>query len=588
MRAVLSGSAAVALVNDGEDWHSIRYEDLETLLPQREEDFVRLFHESRDLDWLVDTSLDEVRIELEDAVDSTEALSLVFDLLDRRLSDETRDAAALELDELALEEVVIERVESVLLATPLPDLIDPVGATAACRRTNCQGTLALLGSWLDLQEAVAESWQAWLQIPVERFGTTEDRNRIQGQLIRHGVFREMAYRCLEPGGFNEVQFEFAGNVTLKRAVPGMIGILNDWTEPFRTISRKDAARIQNDDATENEAWKRQDSGKQNKQLPLKEKQRRIAELKSQITDAIRLQNIDQFQSLLDELVDFHSQTGNVEFCCMSLCDLASTAQQQNQYSTQKVLTERAVRVKPDDAWSWTQHGMALRNKSEFEEALKAYDQALDFGGDVVAQTGRAEVLKAQGKLELALEAYDLVRSQHPENVVALRGRASLLVLMRRWDDALADLDSAEDGRDIDWFNQHLRAVIYLRTNRRAEARLILSNGVENCPHTESRDYFRATLAQAFAAEGELVTARELAEQITYSRFDRSKNVLLTHILEQEKKLDLAREVYERLPEPANDDDVEVFSELQRRVTGLEPAKSNEWLQEHIFRLVLTA
>lgn len=157
MQAVVSGSAAVAFVKDGEDWHSIRYENLETLLPQREEDFARLFHEARDLGWLVDTTLDEVRNELEDAVDSSEALSLVFDLLDRRLSNETREAAALELDELAFEEVVIQRVENVLLASPLPELIDSVGAIAACRRTNCQGTLALLDSWLDLQEFVTES-----------------------------------------------------------------------------------------------------------------------------------------------------------------------------------------------------------------------------------------------------------------------------------------------------------------------------------------------------------------------------------------------------------------------------------------------
>ena len=160
--------------------------------------------------------------------------------------------------------------------------------------------------------------------------------------------------------------------------------------------------------------------------------------------------------------------------------------------------------------------------------------------------------------------------------------------MKRWEHALADLDSAENGRGVDWIAQHIRAVIYLRTNRREEAKSILKNGVENCPHSESRDYFRATLAQMLAADGQLADARKLAEQITYSRFDRSRNVLLTHILEQEKKLDLAREAYERLPEPANDDDVEVFSELQRRVTGLEPAHSNEWLQEHIFRLVLTA
>ena len=291
-------------------------------------------------------------------------------------------------------------------------------------------------------------------------------------------------------------------------------------------------------------------------------------------------------SKVDELINFQTQTGDPGFCCMSLCDLAIVAQRQSLFTVQEMLTARAVRLKPDDAW--TQHGKSLLNVGELSNALEAYDSALEFGGDVVAQNGRAEVLKAQGQLGEALSAYDAVRRQHPENVVAICGRASLLVLMQRWEAALAELDLAEQGRGADWIAQHIRAVVYLRTKRRDAARSILSNGAVNCPESEQRDYFRATLAQMMVAEGELESARELAEQLTYSRFDKTKNVLLTHILEKEQKLDEAREIYERLPEPTCDDDAEVCQELQRRVTGLEPRQSNEWIQNQLYRLVLTA
>ncbi|MDA0808230.1 MAG: tetratricopeptide repeat protein, partial [Planctomycetota bacterium] len=418
MQAVLSGSAAVALVNDGKNWHSIRYEDLETLLPQREEDFARLFHEARDLDWLDDTSLEEVRNELEKTVDSTEALSLVFDLLDRRLSDETRDAAALELDELALEEVVIERVENVLLATPLPEFADTTGARSACRRTNCQGTLALLESWLDLQEAVTESWHAWLQIPVERFGTTEDRNRIQGQLIRHGVFREMAHHCLEPGGINDVQFKFARDAMLKQTAPGIIGILKDWTEPFRTISQTKLDDDHAADLSETDFEQPEARNRRHKQLSLAEVRRHISHAKDQIIVAIQQKAADRTNELIEDLIVFHRQHSRNVHCCMSLCDLAIAAQQHGQFQIQQTLTTRAIGLKPDDAWAWTQYGKALHNLGNLQHAIEAYDHALEYGGDVVAQNGRAEVLKAQGKLDLALEAYDIVTTQHPENVVA--------------------------------------------------------------------------------------------------------------------------------------------------------------------------
>lgn len=553
MRAVLSGSAAVALVNDGEDWHSIRYEDLETLLPQQEEDFVRLFHEARDLDWLEETTLDDVRVELEDAVDSSEALNLVLYLLDGRLSDDTRDAAARELDELALEEVVIERVENVLLATPLPDRIDTPGAVAACRRTNCQAVLALLDSWLDLQESVTESCHAWLRIPEARFKEPEDRERIQGQLIRHGVFREMAHRCLEPGGFNEVQFQFAGDVSLKLAVPGVVGILNDWTEPFRSISRAKVTEDQRAEPREKDFEESTASAERKKKLPLSEILRRVAHFKEQIVAAMHRQPGERVHELIEELVEFQSQHGKSEYCCMSLCDLAAIAQQQHQFSIQFMLTSRAVRLKPDDARSWTQHGVSLSNIGDYVKSLEAYDRAAEYGEDVVVQTGRA----------------------------------SVLVLMRRWDDALDALHEAErDGGD--WVTRHIRAVIFLRTNRREDARSILRDGVNNCPESESRDYFRATLAQLLIPEGKLQSARELVEQMSDCRLGTPRSALLTHILEQEGKLEEARQACERLPEPTNDEDAEVFAELQLRAAGSEPAKSNDWLQDQILRMVLTA
>ena len=46
------------------------------------------------------------------------------------------------------------------------------------------------------------------------------------------------------------------------------------------------------------------------------------------------------------------------------------------------------------------------------------------GQQFVAQTGRAEVLKAMGRFQDALDAYDAVRQDHPENVVAQTGNCT--------------------------------------------------------------------------------------------------------------------------------------------------------------------
>ena len=67
--------------------------------------------------------------------------------------------------------------------------------------------------------------------------------------------------------------------------------------------------------------------------------------------------------------------------------------------------------------------------------------------NVVAQTGRAEVLKAQGRLDDALAAFDGVIVKWPDNVVAQNGRAEVLKAQgRSLDDALA----AFDGVIVKW------------------------------------------------------------------------------------------------------------------------------------------
>ena len=78
--------------------------------------------------------------------------------------------------------------------------------------------------------------------------------------------------------------------------------------------------------------------------------------------------------------------------------------------------------------------------SRLEEALSAYETTIErFPENVVAQTGRAEVLKALGRYTEALALYEEIERRFPEDVVLRTGRAGLLVVMGRHQAARAFL-----------------------------------------------------------------------------------------------------------------------------------------------------
>jgi tetratricopeptide (TPR) repeat protein len=85
----------------------------------------------------------------------------------------------------------------------------------------------------------------------------------------------------------------------------------------------------------------------------------------------------------------------------------------------------------------------LRAMGRLQEALDAYDSAIaEHPENVFAKTGKAETLRAMGRLQEALDAYDSAIAEHPENVVTKNGRAETLRAMGRLQEALDAYDSA--------------------------------------------------------------------------------------------------------------------------------------------------
>ncbi len=616
MRAVLSGRAAVAILYEGDSWHSMTYEESELLTPCHAAQATTLLRNAHDLIWLEDVSVEDVRDRLADVVDSTEALDCVLYLLDGSLQPETRDAVALEFEELAAWPEIVEEVESVLFASPLPAFADMDGAIAACERTDAKAAAQLFRHWHSLQPTVQAVYDAWLQIPVDRFGDTTQQTSAQGHFIKHGIFAALVRTDLQPSSLTTFQFSSSANAELKRDVPGAIGVINDWLRILRGQRHfldHVAVAEQTDFSSEGEVEHR--APKHRRSFDRTEVKNNVDKQKRLIVDAIRLNDSQRAQRIAEELIQYQLANDGKRIVGKSLCALAMDAQQLGYSQLQHWFTARAVKCVPDDGWSWAQHGKSLLNLRQFVDAGIAFRNAVDFGDgetipvakcgraevlkaqgklpeslaafdevifshpeNVVAKCGRAEVLKAQGNLSGSLAAFDEVIAAHPDDVVAKTGRVSVLVLMEQWDAALADLPTRDARSFDDWILYYIRGMIAFRRNDLIQAEAVFERGGFDCPFADSRRVFESALAMVRLRQGRLEEARKLAERNLEGRWQGPMTAVLVHIKGRMGEIESARESFGELPTPPNPSVAEAFAELKLRYVLCQPPEHDEeWL-----------
>jgi len=103
--------------------------------------------------------------------------------------------------------------------------------------------------------------------------------------------------------------------------------------------------------------------------------------------------------------------------------------------------ELIIAQHPENVVAKTGRAEVLKVMGRLDESLMAYEQIIaQQPENVVAKTGRAEVLKAMGRLDESLVAYDQSIAEYPENVVAKTGRAEVLKMMGRLEEALMPYD----------------------------------------------------------------------------------------------------------------------------------------------------
>jgi tetratricopeptide (TPR) repeat protein len=241
---------------------------------------------------------------------------------------------------------------------------------------------------------------------------------------------------------------------------------------------------------------------------------------------------------------------------------------------------------PHNVVARTGRAEVLKGMGHLQEALREYESiAKEFPADVFARNGRAEVLKGMGRLEDALREYESTAKQFPADVVVRNGAASVCVLLADYELATAWIGASIDAEPVNWVGLHILGMIRLRTDRTAEAVALFERGLRDGPF-EGRRIFRSALAYARLLAHDLDQAASILEDepSVVSR------VLQIHIYGELEQTERARQAYDVVRPNRNPRVIELTTELvaRARLEMRAPARSDQWVLDREFELLLAA
>jgi len=433
-------------------------------------------------------------------------MHLMLILLDPKLTDDTRQEAAVEAEELLAGPGTREAAEDILYAHPLPSGADPAGALTFCSG-EAPRTTELLSQLFTRQSLIAEVQQAWEQVPDAEIGSAADREYVQATFVREGLFRSMVL-------LREAQQAVDGflvSALLNREVQKLTSyraILQSWVEPFRRESARplEVAAAADVIAEEHVPYRRS--------FDRQDRFTKVQLQKASIVGAMKARDLRRARSYVSALIDLQTSGGlDPIHACMSLCDLALDAKSVGMLDLQLELSQTATKLKEDDAWSWVQYADALLDAGHLNEALPAAESAIVFGALDAGKTIRAKVLRAMNRLGEALAAYDEVIGDFPENVVARTGRAETLRSMDRLVESLAAYDAVIVDFPWDLSARNGKAEVLHSMNRLVEALAAYEGVIVDSPQNVVARNGKAQvlrsmnrLEEVWAADDEAITA----------------------------------------------------------------------------------
>ncbi|MCR4378654.1 MAG: tetratricopeptide repeat protein [Rhodospirillales bacterium] len=336
------------------------------------------------------------------------ALLMAIMLLDAKEGTEFRLEAANILDEFFTTDVVKQYVNYKLYRAPLDGKGDIQGAIGICSKNEA------LSKWLTHldrdQRAISICRESWDCVASDICNGAENKTVAEDLLVDLGVFYEVAQAISDnnKGKIDQAQFAALKSRDFL-SVPQNRELLRQWLAPITpATSKADAKNLitEGDQEAHNHKKRKQQTTYRSRSLISNHE--KFSRAKSQIEEIkklLRLQDVAKARKFANELCASQIESGDNGYAVLSLCNISKYARDVYQESFSLEVIQKAVEINPEDGWSWGELADAYIDLHKYEEAENALGKAELWGERHFAENGRARILKHQGFLSKAKEAF---------------------------------------------------------------------------------------------------------------------------------------------------------------------------------------
>jgi tetratricopeptide (TPR) repeat protein len=429
MDVIYSGQSATMALIQGADVQVVRAGRPDLVLTIAREGVSYLFQTSRDLVVSRDARPEEVSEQFATACNADRALRLLLIALDPEEETDLREEAADCANELIENRNVTTFLENEFYSKPMPAESDIRFFADSDKRYRAS---VLISNILRRQAAIERHRRAWDQLPELLFRDGK-KAAFEEQAIKKGAFRLLA--CLDPTK-EDPNTAILGVLRTLSPLPNSRAVVTEWTKDFK---RKGAHAINLSEEVEDETASDHVSVRGHAPYMSAIGQQEV------IVQLLKAGRVNVARKYADELVATQMKSGGPEYAAMSLCSLAQEAKYFGLHSLQLEWALRATDVYPEDGWARGQAADALMQFYRLDEALVSLKLSETFGHSQFAATGRARVLRLQGRLDEALIAFRRAYDDFPADkgaTFALAGSAETLRDMWRFVESLAEYERA--------------------------------------------------------------------------------------------------------------------------------------------------
>ncbi len=286
------------------------------------------------------------------------------------------------------------------------------------------------------QTAISRVRKAFDAVPLEAFRDEAARRNFVDEVSALGVFFDLV-QLLDTGGQN-LEFFILQLLGQLRHFDNSRAIVDSWTAGMRSERKKLPAITR----------EAPDAVLIDEPIPSGQDRRRAFEnamhQQSAIISRLKERDLIGARRYAEELIERQKRTSSSEHIGMSLSNLSHKAKELGVPELQLEWAEKATEANPADPLTFAHLADALIGASRIGEASVVFDKMESLGAKLSAETGRARILRASGRLAEARDHYVAAAksfSDDPSVWHALIGAAEVLRDMGRYDEALAEYKS---------------------------------------------------------------------------------------------------------------------------------------------------